>query len=177
MKKIKKALYMFSFLIAGCLAACVTINIYFPAEKVESVADDIVNDIIGLSEDNESSSRSISVMMADLFLSKAYASDETNVSSPAIRTIKQRMKERNASLKPLYAQGVFNELGNGYLEIKEPNNLSLKDKRDVKALVDAENKDRKALYESVAAELNIDKSQINKVAEIFAERWAKRISK
>ena len=113
MKKIKKAFYMLSFLIAVCLAACVTINIYFPAEKVESVADDIVNDIIGLSEKSESPSRIIGVMVADLFLSKAYAADETNVSSPAIRTIKQRMKDRRASLNPFYEQGVLNESRNG----------------------------------------------------------------
>ncbi len=37
---------MTAVLLAG-LFACVTINIYFPAEKVESVAGDIVNDIRG----------------------------------------------------------------------------------------------------------------------------------
>ena len=176
MKKFKRTFYILSFLIAGCLAACVTINIYFPAEKVESMAADIVDDIIGLpddSENRESSSSVIGIMVADIFFSKAYAAEETKVSNPAIRTIKQRIKDRRASLKPFYAQGIFNELGNGYLEIKEPNDLSIKDKRDLKVLVDTENKDRKALYEAVAAELNIDKSQTGKVAEIFAERWSK----
>ena len=178
MKKIRKTFYMAGFLISACLAACVTINIYFPAEKVESVAADIVNDVRGLSEDSgvrkdESSFRSMGIMVASLFSNEAYAAGETQVSSPAIRTIKQRMKDRNANLKPFYAQGVLNELDNGYLEIKEPNNLSLKDKRDAGVLVDAENKDRKALYEAVAAELNIDKSQVNRVAEIFAKEWAR----
>ena len=35
------------------LFACVTINIYFPAEKVESVAGEIVNDIRGKKPDQK----------------------------------------------------------------------------------------------------------------------------
>ena len=177
MKKNRKIFYMAGFFIVICLAACVTINIYFPAERVESIAADIVKDVRGLPDDSEKQKNKSSsfrgVMVADLFLPKAYAAEKTQVSSPAIRTIKQRMTDRNASLEPFYAQDVLNESANGYLEIKEPNNLSIKDKRDVKVLVDAENKDRKALYEAVAAELDIDKSQIGKVAEIFAKEWAK----
>jgi len=53
--------------------------------------------------------------------------------------------------------------------------LGLKEIRDLKALVGAENKDRETLYAEVAKALVIDSSQINKVAEIFAEEWQKPI--
>jgi uncharacterized protein YdbL (DUF1318 family) len=51
----------------------------------------------------------------------------------------------------------------------------LKDKRDVKALADAENKDRRQLYQEVARALEIDKSNMSRVAEIFAVEWQKSV--
>ncbi|UCH19598.1 MAG: hypothetical protein JSU83_13535 [Deltaproteobacteria bacterium] len=42
--KLYRILVFFSILL---IFACVTINIYFPAEKVESVAGEIVEDIRG----------------------------------------------------------------------------------------------------------------------------------
>ncbi|MES2353970.1 MAG: hypothetical protein V4568_06090 [Pseudomonadota bacterium] len=33
------------FLIAGCLSACVTINIYFPAAAAEKAADKIIDEV------------------------------------------------------------------------------------------------------------------------------------
>jgi uncharacterized protein YdbL (DUF1318 family) len=53
--------------------------------------------------------------------------------------------------------------------------LGLKDKRDVKALADAENKDRRQLYQEVARALEIDKSNMSRVAEIFAVEWQKSV--
>ncbi|HSQ85865.1 MAG TPA: hypothetical protein VLM43_14195, partial [Desulfobacterales bacterium] len=47
MKVFQKHMWMAMMFVMIALFACVTINIYFPAEKVESVAGDIVNDIRG----------------------------------------------------------------------------------------------------------------------------------
>ena len=47
MEKKQKLLWTAAMVVAFTLFACVTINIYFPAEKVESAAEDIVNDIRG----------------------------------------------------------------------------------------------------------------------------------
>ena len=47
MKMFQKPMWMAMMFAMVALFACVTINIYFPAEKVESVAGDIVNDIRG----------------------------------------------------------------------------------------------------------------------------------
>ena len=58
MKKEQRLLWTAMVVIALTLFACVTINIYFPAEKVESAAQDIVNDIRGnkpIEEDKQSS--------------------------------------------------------------------------------------------------------------------------
>ena len=52
MLNLRQILRVLLFFTLMALAACVTINIYFPAEKVESVAGEIVNDIRG-DESNE----------------------------------------------------------------------------------------------------------------------------
>ena len=47
MGKKQNLLWTAAVVAALTLFACITINIYFPAEKVESAAEDIVNDIRG----------------------------------------------------------------------------------------------------------------------------------
>jgi uncharacterized protein len=159
--------------------ACVTINIYFPAEKVESVAGEIVQDIRGLpprEEDKSSPNRKegrLEWIRVALSPSQAWAQDFTGVSNPTIRALKEQMKRRYEQLKPFYQKGVLVEGDDGYVSMKESSGLDLKTMRDVKALVTAENKDRRSLYTEVAQALKIDLSQVDRVAAIFAAEWKK----
>ena len=162
-----------------CVLACVTINIYFPAEKVESMAGEIVDDIrsneTGEQEEplsNEQSSLLRKTLRA-LSCSYAWAEGATSVSNPTIRALKGQMKSRYAQLKPYYQKGMLTEGDNGYLSQGNTQGLGLKKKRDLKTLVDAENKDRKRLYNEVAKALEIESSQVSRVAEIFAKEWQK----
>lgn len=161
--------------------ACVTVNIYFPAEQVETMAGEIVDEIRGQEGAEEQSflmnPRPSFVQRALLLLSpsNAWAQDATTVSNATIRGLKEKMKTRYAQLKPSYQKGMLQEGDDGYLSIAHADELGLKEKRDLKALVDAENKDRETLYAEVARALVIDSSQINKVAEIFAQEWQKPI--
>ncbi len=102
----------------------------------------------------------------------------TTVSNPTIRALKQKMKSRYSQMKPYYQRGMLKEDNNGYVSLGKTSGLGLKEKRDLKSLVDAENKDRKTLYVEVAKALNvhpIDSTQINRVAEIFAKEWQKSV--
>jgi len=83
------------------------------------------------------------------------------------------MKTRYAQLKQYYQQGMLTEGDNGYLSQGNTQALGLKQRRDLKTLVDAENKDRKRLYNEVAKALEIDSSQVSRIAEIFAKEWKK----
>ena len=160
--------------------ACVTINIYFPAEKVESVAGDIVNDIRGIAPPKANGqSRShhgifdkISFALAP---SSAWADGETTVSNPTIRSLKEKMKARFQVLTPYYQKGGLKEGANGYLTAVDAGGLGLKEKRDLNSLVDAENTDRRMLYAEVAKALNIDPGQIDRIADIFAKEWQKPV--
>jgi hypothetical protein len=159
--------------------SCVTINIYFPAEKVESVAEDIVDEIRDReavdkeSRFNHPKDRLLRAIRWALLPSVAWAEGATDVSNPTIRALKQKMKTRYAQMKPYYQKKMLNEGNDGYVSLGSTSGLGLKDKRDLNNLVNAENKDRKALYAEVAKALKIDPGQVNKIAEIFAKEWQK----
>ncbi len=161
--------------------ACVTINIDFPGEKVESVAGDIVHDIRGdkggendNSLKNEKNSLLIKTLLA-LGPASAWADEVTAVSNPTIRALKEKLKGLYQQMKPYYQKGMLKEDNNGYVSLGDIKGLGLKEKRDLKTLVDTENKTRKGLYGEVAKALKIDSSQVNKIAEIFAKEWQKPV--
>ena len=164
------------------ILACVTINIYFPAEKVESVAGEIVQDIRGIPPGNnkqetqkdKNSSLGHSAVFASL-VATAWAQDVTTVSNPTIRTLKQQMKKRYPLLKPYFRKGILKEADNGYVSVADTGGLGLKERRDLTSLVEAENKDRSVLYQEVAKALNIDAGQVDRVAGIFAKEWQKSL--
>ena len=96
-----------SMALFACVAfACVTINIYFPAEKVESVAGEIVRDVRGQKEGEKApppkSDQNSSWMKTLLALapSAAWADEITTVSNPAIRALKDRLKSNFGQMKP-----------------------------------------------------------------------------
>jgi len=179
MKLNKKFLWMVILSFSLLVFSCVTINIYFPAEKVESVAGEIVDEIRDrkpaekdsrLNNPKKSFTQAIRVA---LWPSSAWAQDVKDVSNPTIRALKQKMKIRYNQMKPFYQKGLLKEGNDGYVSIGGTKGLGLKQKRDLKNLVNAENKDRKTLYAEIAKALKIDGNQINKVAEIFAKEWQK----
>lgn len=183
MEKRQKLMWSAAVFAALTLFACVTINIYFPAEKVESAADKIVKDIrsgnpektdTGQEENQSTLQRGLlkGIMLA-FSPGVAWAEEATEVSNATIRALKKQMKERFQKLKPYYQKSVLEEGDDGYLSITDTDGLNLKEKRDLKILVKAENDDRKALYEEVAKALGIDPGQVDKIAEIFAKEWQK----
>lgn len=161
--------------------ACVTINIYFPAEKVESIAEEIVEDIRGLkSEENKKPEQKNQGLLVDevryaLMASVAWANEVTKISNPTIRALKERMKARFAQMKSYFKQGRVKEGDDGYVSLGNVQGLDLKSRRNLKTLVDAENKDRLNLYREVARALKIDPAQINKIGIIFAKEWKKSL--
>jgi hypothetical protein len=164
------------------LFACVTINIYFPAEKVESVAGKIVDDVRGKQKppaekkpSPDKDSRLLEKTMLAFTCSTAYADEALTVSNPTIRTLKQRMKERYARMKPFYEKGFLKEGNDGYVKMKMVGGLGLKQTRDLKSLIRAENADRKQLYLEVARALKIDPSQVNRVGNIFGKEWQRSV--
>ena len=180
MKTYRKTLWMTTSLFSLFIFACVTINIYFPAEKVESVAGEIVDEIRGEKPvKKENTIRKDKSLLRETLLAflcpHAFADEALTVSNPTIRALKQQMKTRYAQMRPYYQKGVLMEGDNGYVSLGDTAGLGLKDKRDLNSLVNAENADRRILYAEIAKALKIDPSQVNRIAEIFAKEWQRPV--
>jgi len=177
MKRDRRPRWIVLFGLVVFLFACVTINIYFPAEKVESVAGEIVKDVRGSKETPTKGDKTSywKGRLLALLDSSAWAEEATTVSNPTIRALKDKLKSNYQQMKPFYQKGAVKEGNDGYVSAANTGGLNLKEKRDLNSLIDAENQYRRQLYEEVAKALKIDPSQINRVAEIFAKEWQKPV--
>ncbi len=156
--------------------ACITVNIYFPEAAVQQAASEIVDEVRQQNakdkppaepEKKQMESRNTGFSLVPA----AFAQQETSVSTPTIRAIKDSMKQRFGALKPYYDGGNLGENNNGFVEVRDDGALSLKDKASLRDLVRDENSDRTKLYAEVAKALNIEASQIGRIQKIFAQSW------
>jgi len=156
--------------------ACITVNIYFPEAAVKQAASEIVEEVRQQNKKDEIRSepvKKLAVSRNEAFsiVPAAFAQQETSVSTPTIRALKDSMKQRFFDLKPYYDGGNVGENNAGFVEIRDDSALSLKDKAALRDLVRDENNDRTKLYAEVARALEIDPSQVGRVQKIFAESW------
>ena len=168
------------FLAAFFYSACVTVNIYFPAAAVERAADEIVKETWGgpgepgkAAPQPQSRYFELPATIEKLgFVGQAHAQDaDINVSNPAIRALKDSIKQRSDAIKPYMDRGNIGISQDGLLAIRGTDGMSLKERADAKQLVDAENRDREALYAEIAKANNIPKENIPKIKSIFAKSW------
>jgi uncharacterized protein YdbL (DUF1318 family) len=167
-------------LTAFFVSACVTVNIYFPAAAVERAADQIVKETWGGPGDPakaapkpQSFNLFAPVQVATLnFISEAHAQEaDINVSNPAIRALKDSIRERSNAIKPFMDRGNIGLSQDGLLTVHSTDGLNLKERAETKQLVDAENRDRENLYAEIAKANNISKDSIPRVKTIFAKSW------
>lgn len=157
--------------------ACITVNIYFPEAAVQKTAEKIVNEI--RENEDKKEEKKIPAFSGQLNLSSfivpaLYGQEETTVSTPTIRALKQSLRERFPELVPFYDDGHVGESNDGYLVKRNEDNLDLKTRAELRNLVREDNKDREDLYKEVAAALNIDQSQIPRIQKIFAQNWIRK---
>ncbi len=162
------------------VAACVTVNIYFPAAEVQKAADKIVGDVTGENKPgapakpgNSSSlfERMRVLACAALQPSDACAQVNVDVSTPAIRALKESMRNDFQQLKPYYDRSVVGENNNGLVEIRDTTGLDLKEQAQVKQFVDQMNKDRSALYREIQSANKYPPELLPQIQRIFANSW------
>ena len=164
--------------------ACVTVNVYFPGAEVQQAADRIVEEVHGSQpSSNQSGAEPKESMLRrtfrgiPLFEGEAYARADIEVSTPNIRALKNSIKERFESLKPLYEKGIVGETNNGLLSVRAPEGLSLKEKAEVNKLVKAENSDRENLYSEIAKANELPPDTVSEIKGLFANSWRKNAKK
>jgi len=170
------------------VTSCITINIYFPAAAVEKAADTIVDEVWGnqggkpggeeiKKPDVKPQSRLGDALIFALSLigpEEAMAQEaDINVTTPAIRSLKESIQNRAESLKPYMDSGNTGLSSDGLLVVRNTDGLNLKDKAAVKRLVEAENNDRNSLYEEIARANNFPPERVADIRKIFAGSWAR----
>ena len=162
------------------LASCVTVNIYFPAAAVQKAADEIVQDIRQTNKKEEQKPEEQKKMnllyqeLKKLSFGPAAANAaeiDIEVSTPAIRALKDSMKQRFPQLQPFYDKGAIGENNTGFLENRDLGNLGLKEKADLSRLVEQENKDRKDLYTEIMKANKFGADALPRIQKLFANSW------
>jgi uncharacterized protein YdbL (DUF1318 family) len=161
------------------LTACVTVNIYFPAAAVQRAADQIVEETWGAQEKGgakEAPPAGSSLLQDRLafisFSREAFAAEpDINVSNPAIRSLKESIKRRSDLIKPYMDKGNVGITRDGLLTVRTTDGSSLKERAEVQQLVDAENRDREALYAEIANANNFPSERVADIKTIFAKSW------
>lgn len=177
--------------LAACLAvaACVTINVYFPAAAAEKAADKIIDDIWGpqgqppaKNDDKRGAVRSPS---NDMLLAAAHsvlnllvptaeaAQADLNVSTPAIRQLTQSMEERHGKLKKYYDSGAIGLTRDGLVEVRDQNLVPLPERNSARKLVADENADRTNLYREIATANGHPEWEAD-IRTTFGERWSSK---
>ncbi len=160
-------------LVALLVISCVTINIYFPAAEVEKAAKEISEEVRGLKEEKAPENSPAPPENSSLRLGPgvAYAQQELTVSNASIRQLKARLKARYPKLKPYMTKGIIGEGADGFLVLKDPQALSLRERAQVKRLLEAQNRDRAALYREVMKALGVAPRDLPRIQKIFAKEW------
>lgn len=181
------------------LDACVTVNVYFPAEAIEKAADRFVKDIYQQQQEKKPANDSqpapkpeaakpkpsselefpvpaalahpLAEAILDWLVPNVYAAQPNiEVSSPAINQLKSAMQARYSQLVPFYNSGAVGLGANGLIVLRDPKAVSLKDRNTVSQLVAAENRDRNALYDEIAR-VNGHPEWAQEIRSIFDKRW------
>jgi uncharacterized protein YdbL (DUF1318 family) len=185
-------------LLAVLLAACVTVNVYFPAAAAEKAADQIIDQITqpGTTQPQGSNpgttpakpqgstvapSSQSSVLLAaagnllDLLIPAANAQAAANldVNTPEIRAVTASLSGRYQQLRPYLASGAVGLTADGHVEVRDANAVPLAERANVKRLVAEDNRDRDVLYAEVA-KANGHPEWKNDIQTTFARRWIER---
>lgn len=178
-RPMKKTVLAFAvFMLA---AACVTVNIYFPAAEVKRDAERIVKDVYGELEEGEveqqepgkNNESSLMHFLASVFgPAKAHAQDVTATSNAAIRGLKDQISKNLRQLEPFLNKGNVGIDQNGYLVLRDNSGMAVSDVAKVKKLLAQDRGLRDQLYAEVARARQTD--QVDKVRNIFANEWQNR---
>src|SRR5882724_6277562 len=194
-----KRLVPLKLLVLGLLAACVTVNVYFPAAAAEQAADRIIDTVTsqpGGTKSNDThettppktppNSRvtptgqqpvllAAAGALLDLLIpaAEAQASPNLDVSDPQIRAVTASMQQRFGDLKKYFDAGVIGLTADGQVAVRDQNAMPLAERAVVARLVTEDNRDRATLYAELA-KANKHPEWEPDIRRTFARRWVER---
>ena len=185
MKKLNAILFLG---LVFTLAACVTINVYFPAAAAERAAEKFVGDVLGESNDEglllnplEPPSGVMLIAAAnllDFLVADAQAQQaEIDINTPQINAIKARMAQRQRQhLDSLFDAGAIGFTSDGLVTVRDRSAVALSERRTIESIVADENRDRKAVYREIAV-ANGHPEWEKDIQETFAREWVRNARK
>jgi uncharacterized protein YdbL (DUF1318 family) len=165
---------------AFVLAACVTINVYFPAAEAQEAAAEFVDKVIGddQKKDEPAPAKPPQASLQPRFnprsflISDAQAQDvDITIKTPAIQAIQARMAARfQDSLQLHFDSGALGFGGDGLIAMRDATKVELKDRVTVNQAVAEDNRDRKAVYREIAV-ANGHPEWEAQIRDTFAKQW------
>lgn len=162
------------------LAACVTINVYFPAAEAQEAAAEFVEKVIGDDQKPQEptpakppqASAAPRFNLLSLVISDAHAqSADITIRTPAIQAIQDRMAARfKDSLQAHFDSGALGFGSDGLVVLRDPAKVALKDRVQVNQWVADDNRDRKAVYREIAV-ANGHPEWEAQIRDTFAKQW------
>ncbi|HET7125642.1 MAG TPA: YdbL family protein [Lysobacter sp.] len=166
------------------LAACVTINVYFPAAEAKAAAKEFVEKVIDEAQpatpadapsDNNGGGgmafRFDPLMLIGIGEARAQGAPDITIKTPAIQAIQARMESRfNSTLRAGFDSGALGFTGDGLITVRDASKLALKDRVAMNTAVADDNRDRKAVYREVAV-ANGHPEWEGQIRNVFAKQW------
>lgn len=174
------------------LAACVTINVYFPAAEAQQAAREFVDDVIGrpdagtgnggspgneAGEPDDGGQRGVQAPVFSLqLIASAQAQADITIRTPAIQAIRERMRARFGQLRPHFDSGALGMTRDGRIAVRDPASLPLRDRATLNQLVADDNRDRDAVYREIAV-ANGHPEWEGEIRTTFAREWIQAASR
>ncbi len=177
------------------IAACVTINVYFPAAAAEKAADQIIDAVTGAAGNGAARPNAApvtppigriqrsetkllvvalgKVLYAVVPAAQAQEAANLDISSPEIRAITASMTARFGQLQKFFDAGALGMTLTGLIELRDASVVSLPERALIARLVSEDNKDRETLYTEIA-KANNHPEWAGDIRKIFARRWVER---
>jgi uncharacterized protein YdbL (DUF1318 family) len=168
--------------LAVLLAACVTINVYFPAAEAQEAAKEFVDKVIGDelppgdAEDKNRNPPPVAlneapISLMSFFIGSAHAAADITLRTPAIQAIQSRMATRfEASLAAHFDSGALGFTNDGMVTVRDATKIGLKDRVSVNQAVADDNRDRDAVYREIAV-ANGHPEWEDEIRATFAKQW------
>ena len=166
------------------LAACVTINVYFPAAEAKAAAQEFVEKVIDDAQppapaDDGGGGGCMALLrggfdplvLVSIGEAKAQSRPDITIKTTAIQAIQARMEARfDATLRAGFDSGALGFTADGLVTVRDASKLALKDRVAMNSAVADDNRDRKAVYREVAV-ANGHPEWEGQIRDVFAKQW------
>lgn len=163
------------------MAACVTINVYFPEAEAKEAVSKSTDYILGTKKKQEGNNQSSidikkTIIIASREIMNFIIPSANAASSPAVQKIETQLKNKFAELSRFFDTGVVGYTNNGFVAIKDLNAAAVKDKITAKKLVASVNSNLKQLYKE-RAKADGNAAWAKKYQDIYSKDWIKKAKK